>query len=848
MGISTSRPSYIRQEGSLEPKAHDADSGIGGWVVGEGICCSPASDQPPRPSSESISLNLEGLNLEDWNDAASITSWQRAEIAREAAMARMVYVRDWLENQTSSRLAPGVIAPWESGYRRHQRLTELRIRSNIIFWGRSHGVNPEPAIRTGRASLPEDVTLLPILRRTQDHTSVSHLPVSTAVRVTTQAPIAFASVTPSIPIPPRNPRTPRPQTPPTVSADLTGDQLHRQAVPPRGAQGSYTAGQGQPTSLSHSNRPPGSTEEPEDVLYPPQSTMTQSSLRPIAPWYLHKAQGHQQDESTVHTSRSSTAPVASTEPSPARAGEQTWPIEESLKENDADRPPKQCENNPPNFLSGPHEVPSPTAATNATSKRQPSHTTEAGNKELTRLNKNSRTSPVCLTSDALRPLSRATSTKRIQAEEHGGTDGTGPGPAKKRKKSFVANPTNSDSLSTAGEGHQSVPGMLSDADFATLWQYCVFHAHQPHNYSHNDWESCRRSQRSISHLVAHYKNVHGLISGYSSNSHNGKRSEAGQRYLTICPENLSIYKDKDQRKPGCKECESISILTQDLAYDLAHSGPAICLRCYDNFPDRPTLQTHLGRLCINRLQTFSSSRKARILYTTFCSSTSLPKWAPPSPTEVSPRDNLRQGPCCVQGFSLRETPQKGRILRPSLQKVAVAGALQTIPGAPHVAALQQLVQHPVPIPSNPTRISAAMRMPHLWPRAPPLPINELQGGEHVGDVPLDIFRVGSGIEISLMSDITRIPTQTGYVSGRSLPQNDLQSDPGYQTTSYQPEGPENTVAGDHGVFGTLEPAELRFPTCNVGDISILEQSEFGWFGVQNTYGFSESMMFPGNVP
>ncbi|KAK4120053.1 hypothetical protein N657DRAFT_166725 [Parathielavia appendiculata] len=186
---------------------------------------------------------------------------------------------------------------------------------------------------------------------------------------------------------------------------------------------------------------------------------------------------------------------------------------------------------------------------------------------------------------------------------------------------------------------------LSHDQFESLWPYCPIRLSKPNQDASGTRKSCQTKHKAISHVIQHLTREHGIIR--SAPHHNvgettGK--EAGQ----------SASKGADQRKylvqcawydgtsapdtaSKCRKCNRIADWSDEELdeYRQEHSGPALCVRCYQVFHTRTALRAHLREsdLCPNRGPRLGKPNKAGILYQAFVSADAAPTWRPPSGSE-----------------------------------------------------------------------------------------------------------------------------------------------------------------------------------------------------------------------
>ncbi|KPM41985.1 hypothetical protein AK830_g4592 [Neonectria ditissima] len=175
-----------------------------------------------------------------------------------------------------------------------------------------------------------------------------------------------------------------------------------------------------------------------------------------------------------------------------------------------------------------------------------------------------------------------------------------------------------------------------DEDFENSCEYCFFYLQEPYKYINKPWTSCGKPRAEISHIVTHAISDHGLIRGVNTQRKN-------QRYLTTCATHRS---DSTKGKAGCEHCMDVEHWTEEDLADEAHEGETVCLRCYTQLPTKRMLYDHLMELNIcTYKQDWPMRRKTRILYSVFCSSDVVPKFAPP--------------PGLIRGDGARKRNEKG---------------------------------------------------------------------------------------------------------------------------------------------------------------------------------------------
>ncbi|KAH7009796.1 hypothetical protein EDB80DRAFT_713888 [Ilyonectria destructans] len=165
---------------------------------------------------------------------------------------------------------------------------------------------------------------------------------------------------------------------------------------------------------------------------------------------------------------------------------------------------------------------------------------------------------------------------------------------------------------------------LHDEDFRDNVEYCPFYLQEPFMHAQVPFTSCERPRAEISHIISHMVSDHSILRG----SHSVHKS---QRYLTRCASDNPDAKGRSE----CHHCKNVALWKEEDLANEEHAGAAVCVRCYKQFLSKADLFRHLNTpgICTYR-EDLPMHKKSRILYSTFCSPNTVPKFQPPPSSKL----------------------------------------------------------------------------------------------------------------------------------------------------------------------------------------------------------------------
>ena len=169
--------------------------------------------------------------------------------------------------------------------------------------------------------------------------------------------------------------------------------------------------------------------------------------------------------------------------------------------------------------------------------------------------------------------------------------------------------------------------------FEPLWPYCPLQLSQPGQCSVGHRTPCQTRHHAISHVVTHLIREHRVTRAV----HRIDKRKA----LVGCPRIKYVV-------DTCKACQRVAqwSAAELEEYRREHSGPSVCLRCYEFFRSLEALWRHLhtSPLCPNEEQRLAKSEKARVLYLAFASEHAAPTWTPPLAEASANAQAFRRAP------------------------------------------------------------------------------------------------------------------------------------------------------------------------------------------------------------
>lgn len=194
-------------------------------------------------------------------------------------------------------------------------------------------------------------------------------------------------------------------------------------------------------------------------------------------------------------------------------------------------------------------------------------------------------------------------------------------------------------------------------DFDGAYKICIFWLLSPEHFSSTEWQICRNRKESISHIISHVIDHHGLIRGHDPQN-------PARRYLASCQSSNPFVKANGD----CAKCSSLDEWNDGDFADLTHHGIVLCLRCWRKF-DKKEMKEHMaGPLCDSNMDK-PRAQKLWSLYTAFCSETQLPR----KPRNMPPRKSHY----LPSPLFIRNRPQRVGQARARARKAASVDNLDT---------------------------------------------------------------------------------------------------------------------------------------------------------------------------